>query len=264
MKQLIFIVAALALLCCTASAQIDHRADSLNTLAKGFLAKRDLKQGLEPLRQAAELGQPEAQFNLGVLCREGVGVKKSDSLALLWFRRSAEQGFVDAQYTLGQSYLKGTGTPVDPLQGFLWMEKAAKQNDPEAMFIVSGLCKEGIGTAKDPALARSWKELIAKLPNPPDLRKSGFITSARYELAMMYLNGTDGVKANPQESYKWFLIGNEKKQDLSILNQQQEVDRVKDLQAKLTMPQRVQARKKAETFLGHNLTNLAKLLVVEE
>lgn len=264
MKQLIIAATALVVAGNVAIAQVDHRADSLNAVAKERLAKGDLKNGLTPLREAAELGQAEAQFNYGVLCREGVGATKNDSLALVWFRRSAEQGFVDAEYTLGQAYLKGTGTAADPLQGFLWMEKAAQQDDPEAMFIVSGLCKQGTGTAKDPAQARIWKEKLAKLPNPPNLRKSGFITSARYELAQGYLNGADGLKASASDAYKWYLIGNENKSDLSVINQQQIVDQVRDLQAKLSTAQRAQAKKNAEAFLGHPLRNLSKLLVVEE
>jgi len=52
-------------------------------------------------RKAAELGHAAAQFNLGCMCEDGVGVRASDAEAAHWYRQAAEQGHVKAQFNLG-------------------------------------------------------------------------------------------------------------------------------------------------------------------
>jgi TPR repeat protein len=52
------------------------------------------------LRQAAELGRKETQFNLGVLYADGTGVKQDMAEAIKWYRKAAAQGFADAKHNL--------------------------------------------------------------------------------------------------------------------------------------------------------------------
>jgi TPR repeat protein len=81
----------------------------------------------------AELGDAEAQFNLGVLYDEGAGVERNLTTAADWYRKAAEQGFIDAQTNLGIMYYHGLGVDHDLEAAAHWFRLAADQGDVEAM-----------------------------------------------------------------------------------------------------------------------------------
>ena len=65
----------------------------------------------ERLRRAADQGNADAQFNLGVMYAEGRGVPRDDAEAARWYRCAADQGEAAAQFNLGLMYAKGEGVP---------------------------------------------------------------------------------------------------------------------------------------------------------
>src|SRR3954447_24434925 len=65
------------------------------------------------LRKMAEAGDPLAQATLGVMYRDGLGVKQDDAEALKWFRKSAEQDFPAGQVSLGWMYENGRSVKKD-------------------------------------------------------------------------------------------------------------------------------------------------------
>ena len=52
-------------------------------------------------RRAADAGDVGAQYNLGVIYREGEGVEADATQAVAWFRRAADAGYAEAQFNLG-------------------------------------------------------------------------------------------------------------------------------------------------------------------
>lgn len=80
----------------------------------------------------AELGDVEAQYNLGVMYDEGAGVDRDLASAADWYRRAAEQGFIDAQTNLGMMYYQGQGVPRNYQEAARWFRQAADQGDSEA------------------------------------------------------------------------------------------------------------------------------------
>ena len=65
---------------------------------------------LDTVRQAADQGDAEAQYNLGVIYNNGEGVPKDDAEAVRWFQLAAEQGYAKAQFELVlQVPLEGRG-----------------------------------------------------------------------------------------------------------------------------------------------------------
>jgi hypothetical protein len=80
----------------------------------------------------AELGDAEAQFNLGVLYDEGAGVERNLATAADWYRKAATQGFIDAQTNLGIMYYHGLGVERDHELAAHWFRLAADQGDTEA------------------------------------------------------------------------------------------------------------------------------------
>lgn len=54
------------------------------------------------IKKSANLGNPYAQYNLGLLFYKGIGCKKSQTKAIAWIKKSALQGYPDAQYWLNE------------------------------------------------------------------------------------------------------------------------------------------------------------------
>jgi TPR repeat protein len=94
--------------------------------------KGDYQAAFEEWLPLAELGDAEAQFNLGVMYDEGAGIKQDLATAASWYRKAAEQGFVDAQTNLGMMYYEGQGIPRDLAAATEWFRRAASQGDHEA------------------------------------------------------------------------------------------------------------------------------------
>ena len=81
----------------------------------------------EITKKAAERGDAVAQFNLGIMYRNGEGVPEDDAEAARWYRRAAEQGHAGAQLNLGVIYDNGEGVPEDDVQAYAWYSIAAAQ-----------------------------------------------------------------------------------------------------------------------------------------
>ena len=58
-------------------------------------------------RIAAERGDADAQYNLGMMYADGRGVPQDDTTAVEWFQKAAEQGHALAQKNLGVVYEQG-------------------------------------------------------------------------------------------------------------------------------------------------------------
>lgn len=81
------------------------------------------------VRKAAEEGNAEAQYHLGLCYFVGVGVKQNYATASEWFRKAAEQEIPKAQYFLGYCYIRGMGVTKDASLGYKWIKKAAEQGE---------------------------------------------------------------------------------------------------------------------------------------
>ena len=86
----------------------------------------DLAAAVQSWLLAAELGDAEAQYNLGLLYVEGQGVPKSDVEAVEWWRLAAEQGHARAQHNMAVMYAKGQGVPQDDVEAAKWRRRAAE------------------------------------------------------------------------------------------------------------------------------------------
>jgi TPR repeat protein len=94
--------------------------------------KGDYQAAYKEWMPLAELGDAEAQYNIGVLFDEGAGVDQDLVAAADWYRRAGEQGFMDAQTNLGIMYYHGQGVDRHRHEASKWFRMAADQGDPEA------------------------------------------------------------------------------------------------------------------------------------
>ena len=80
------------------------------------------------VKAKAEKGDATAQFNLGLMYMNDLGVEKDYAEAAKWYRKSAEQGNANAQNILGIMYEKGNGVEKDYVEALKWYNKAAFSN----------------------------------------------------------------------------------------------------------------------------------------
>lgn len=96
---------------------------------------------LAALQQAAWAGDAVAQYEMGRLYAEGLGVQKSHRKAMELWQQSAVQGYAPAQYSLGWMYFHGNGVMTDFKEGCHWMHAAAEQGIQKAMSYYNYYCQ---------------------------------------------------------------------------------------------------------------------------
>lgn len=233
-------------------------AEELNKRSKIFLERQDFKNAVPLLKQAAEKSNTEAQYNYGICYQKGIGVPQNDSIANAWFLKAALLGWKDAQYKMALSYGTGRGVEKNDRQSFYWSLKCAEQKDVECMFIVLNNYLAGFGTEKNIDSMVVWAKRLALMETSENLQSSAQITSARVNLAIMYLEG-EMVPKDLVKSYAWFLIYNERKSDFSFQDQQKNIDTIQALEKQLSVADRNKAKEEAEKLFGKGLNNLDNL-----
>lgn len=229
-------------------------AEALNKRSKELIEKGDIKNAVPILKQAAEAGSAEAQYNLGYCYQSGNGVAQSDRTANSWYMRAAKQGYKDAQFKIAYSYALGRGAKQDYKKAFYWSQKCAMQGDLECMMHMVNCYYNGEGTAINKDSSLTWLRRIAIMPPPPNLGSSGIITGARLNLALMYLDG-DKVPKDLTSAYTWYLIYNETKRDHSIAEQQKQIKEFERVAQQLSTADKAKAKADAEVLLKHVLKN---------
>jgi len=130
---------------------------------KGLKAynKGDYATALREWRPLAEQGNAGAQFNLGFMYENGLGVPQDDKEAVNWYRKSAEQGYADAQYNLGNMYRQGLGVPQDDKEAVNWYRKSAEQGNANAQYNLGLMYQGGLGALQDDVYAHMWFNIAA-------------------------------------------------------------------------------------------------------
>jgi uncharacterized protein len=116
----------------------------------------DYGAALREWQPLAEQGNVAAQFNLGLLYENGLGVPRDGATAALWYRRAAEQNDRMAQAYLGEMYAKGLGVPHDDGEALRWFQRAAERGDNASQYNVGMFYAMGRGVAPSYVHAVAW------------------------------------------------------------------------------------------------------------
>jgi TPR repeat protein len=135
---------------------------------------------------AARAGDPEAEYNLGLLYELGRGVPRDLHEARKHYEHAAEHGNAAAQVSLGRLYREARGVAFDPARAFALFESAAEQGDAAGQYELGLAYAQGLGVTADLAGAVGWLTQSASLHYP----------KACYALALLYVRG-EGVAKNP-------------------------------------------------------------------
>jgi TPR repeat protein len=179
---------------------------------EGVVAK-SCEKAFEFFLLSAEQGTVEAQCILGFIYGHGHGVATNKEEAFRWTARAAEQGSKEAQFNLGLFYHTGDGTAKDEEKAQHWFQKAAAQGFEEARLNLSTN-----STPKEAEEGEGVSQQLGEVPLP--VRKSNAAweaakvaklnaergdPEAQYNLALLYLAGSEAVKQDPEAAYNWLL-----------------------------------------------------------
>jgi TPR repeat protein len=67
-----------------------------------------------------------------VMYDKGQGVEQDFKEAVKWYQKAADQGDVDAQFNLGVMYAEGEGVEQDYVTAYTWYNIAAAKGDTQA------------------------------------------------------------------------------------------------------------------------------------
>ena len=152
--------------------------------ANGVGVRKDIPNALSWVRQAADRGLPAAQYLLATRYAIGLDISKDDHAALEWYLKAAGQGHVRATYKVGKHY-ETTHTE----SAKLFVGKAAELGLAEAQFAMGS----DAAATDDSVNAAVWFEKAALQG----------LASAQAALGDLYANGR-GVKRDLNEAKIWY------------------------------------------------------------
>lgn len=158
------------------------------------------------VRQKANQGDAEAQFQLAVIYQNGRLIQQDQQQAREWLLKAAQQGHVKAMFNLGVTYGDGLGVPVDDAEAFKWYQAAANEGDPRAHFNLGSFYIAGRGTPIDgPKANEHWFEAALR-----------GMHLAQVRLALSFARG-DGGKVDHQLAFVWAYVAKDKDANARII-----------------------------------------------
>jgi TPR repeat protein len=151
----------------------------------------DDERAFAVMLEAAEQGDSEAQFRVGVAYRRGRGVG-SVALSVLWLQRAVGQGHVFAGSQLGELYLLGRGLDRSPERAEPLIRRAADDGYRRAQNTLGFMYEYGAGVPIDYSAAVQWYRRSAEQGD----------MNGRYNLGRLYYDGL-GVTRNRSEAFRW-------------------------------------------------------------
>ena len=136
------------------AAQFD---DGVRALAKGDFAAARAVFG--PL---AKTDDGNAQFMLGVMSENGLGMAKDLTAAARWYLKAAAAGIASARYNIAVFYQLGKGVAPNPAEALRWHALAADQGHRRAQNNLGAMYHTGAGVARDLVEAWKWLTLAAQ------------------------------------------------------------------------------------------------------
>jgi hypothetical protein len=92
----------------------------------------DFAAAFQEIKQRAETGEPQAQYNLGTMYALGQGAGRNFAQAAAWLSKAAAHGHAQAQANLGLLLLNGARTKVQWRNAERWLRKASDQGSDYA------------------------------------------------------------------------------------------------------------------------------------
>jgi len=123
----------------------------------------DFEKALAIWAPAAESGDTDSQYGMGLLYSEGIAVPMDDAQALKWFGLAAGPGHGEAQYKLGVMHANGWGVPMSEAEAMKWYKLAAENGVMPAQVSLGTMYQNGFTVEQDKIEALKWFTVAVKL-----------------------------------------------------------------------------------------------------
>jgi len=171
-----------------------QESDGYKEYKKGnaYYNNGDYAQAVVWYQKAANKGESQAQYELGLVYMSGEGVSKNYNEGVSWLKKAAEQGHAQAQYNLSLAYYKGNGVAKSSTQSINWLTKSAEKGYEKAQNELGKTYRDGDeGVSKDLKQSIKWFRKSAEQGFP----------EAQYNLGVVLLQQNEKDK----EAIEWFL-----------------------------------------------------------
>ena len=127
-----------------------------------YIEHQRYRMAIEQLEPLADSGNAEAQYLLGALIHDGMGIKRNINRATKLFSQAADGGSSKAQFQYGLMLMEGRDIKKDKPEGRKYMKMAALQGVSAAMHNLGYYHQEGEGGPQDYVAAYTWFELAVR------------------------------------------------------------------------------------------------------
>lgn len=137
--------------------------------------------------------------------------KITDSTSVGELKALAANGNADAMLSLGERLVQGQGVDTNAVEGLRWIQKAAEGGNAGAWYDLGMMYANGIGVATDMTKAMEYLRKGAEKGN----------AECQAGLGLFYQAGEripGGVKADPAEAVKWYILAAEQNQQEAIFH----------------------------------------------
>ena len=191
-----------------------------------------------------------AMYELGKMCRDGIGTEKNAASSEIWFS-SAYKGFIEVeksmpddklQYRIGQMSLSGTGTFVDFKTAQEYFEKSALLENANAMYGLGKLYSNEMFSGYNIEKAEEW--LLKAAENGHEFSKYALgklylkIDNIKNAVHWLFQSLKDNNRFAQYTLAKLFLKGEKVEKDiafaLSLLNSAAEDDELSPIKGQAT------------------------------
>ena len=139
-------------------------------------------------------GDVDAQFNLGALYENGLGVAEDAEQAARWYRAAASRRLDLARLALARLQRVGALDPDPDEDQIKLLETAARRGLAEAQFELGVAYDQGLGVTQNHATAAGWYQRAAEQG----------LTDAQYNLATLYDEGL-GTQRDFERARHWYI-----------------------------------------------------------
>lgn len=147
-------------LCILIATGVSARADV--KIGLSLMYQGDYASALTELQSSAKTGDVQAEYWLGHMYEQGLGINPDAAQAVTWWTKAAQAGSTQAKRALGVLYLQGEGVFQDFAKARMWLEEAANVGDAVAQRELGTLYAEGLGVNKDNIWAYVWYDFAAR------------------------------------------------------------------------------------------------------
>jgi TPR repeat protein len=142
--------------------------------------------------KAAKSNIPAAQQFFGDCLAAGIGQAADGKAAEAWYQKAAQSGIIYALCSVGQLYISGKAVGKDVAHGLALCAQAAQAGSVSAMLRIADYYHDGNDVPQDLVAARYWYQQAAE--NHDHV--------AQYRLGVMLGQG-EGGDANPAQALSW-------------------------------------------------------------